>query len=497
MKQWFRSRWLWLALFLTILPLGGLLFLQQDTVNVMHPALDKLSAVPISERWSHPEMLNIRELGVKALPPLRRVLREKDNPTTRVLLWIRAKWPAATRLYSNFPDPAKLTERRWAACQVIQTLGPAARTVTPEVINILKSKDLQDVNAAAMALWAIGIDACICDQLNTLVETEKGLSYSALAVVVGALGNVKPPSEHTLKVLVAALSDPSPYVQYLAALSLSRLGVSTPEIISALKSVQSAMTKDLAVVASSAALWELERDIGLVLPPVFAVLENLLGTRLVPIPGGGSGGQAATAADQSYLAACELFQKLDLREPEKSKALALLDAWGNKSERIFIRMLLLPAMMNLGFPKEKCVKVCQTGLNQSEDYYRLQAARLLTLVSEKHSVDAINLDALIHDADVGVRIYATKIHWRKNRQAQVVVPVLIESLDRSKHQSYYYAETQPVALAVLSDIGTEARTAIGTLEKILNDPNPAIVKLASEALAKIQRPSDTTKASAP
>jgi HEAT repeat protein len=187
------------------------------------------------------------------------------------------------------------------------------------------------------------------------------------------------------------------------------------------------------------------------------------------------------------MGAGELFQKMNLSEVEKSKALALLEAWGDKSGRIFIRMLLLPAMMNLGFSSKKCVEVCHTGLNQEENYYRLQAARLLNMVSDKHVVNGVDLEALIHDPDVGVRVYAAKIHWSKNRQAQAVVPVLIESLDRSKHQSYYYAETQPVAFAVLSDIGPEAHEAVGTLEKMLNDPNPAIVKLASEALIKIRR----------
>ena len=102
------------------------------------------------------------------------------------------------------------------------------------------------------------------------------------------------------------------------------------------------------------------------------------------------------------------------------------------------------------------------------------------------SINNALLDELIHDANVGVRIYSAKIHWRKNRRAQAIVPVLIESLDRSKHQSYYYAETQPVALAVLSEIGPEAHEAIGTLEKLFSDPNPAIVKMATEAVAKIR-----------
>jgi len=188
-----------------------------------------------------------------------------------------------------------------------------------------------------------------------------------------------------------------------------------------------------------------------------------------------------------FMAAGELFRGMNLGEPDKLKALTLLEEWNEKSGRIFVRMLLLPPMMDLGLPRPKCVEVCETGLNQTEDYYRLQAARLLAMVSEKHSVDELNLDALIRDRDIGVRVYAAKIHWLKKRQAKAVVPVLIESLDRSKYQSYYYMEIQPVALTVLGDIGPESNEAIGTLKQLMHDPNPAIVKQASEALVKIRK----------
>src|SRR5881396_3367218 len=120
MKCSFRSRWVWLTLFLVMIPAGAILFVHQGVVNSIHPALDQLSAVGISERWSHPEMLRIRELGVKAIPSLRRVLREKSNPTTRFLLWVKMKWPRATKYYSHFPDSNKLVERRWVACQALQ-----------------------------------------------------------------------------------------------------------------------------------------------------------------------------------------------------------------------------------------------------------------------------------------------------------------------------------------------------------------------------------------
>src|SRR5258708_4540824 len=137
MRRWFRSRWLWMALLLILTLVGALIFLQQSTVNPLHPALDKLAAVSISERWSHPEMIKIRQMGKDAVPPLRRVLREKDRPSTQFLLWLKSKWPGITRFYPYIPDPKKLTERRWAACQVLQTLGPAGKSAVPELIKVI------------------------------------------------------------------------------------------------------------------------------------------------------------------------------------------------------------------------------------------------------------------------------------------------------------------------------------------------------------------------
>src|SRR5258707_9128122 len=100
---------------------------------------------------------------------------------------------------------------------------------------------------------------------------------------------------------------------------------------------------------------------------------------------------------------------MDLHEPEKSDALSLLVSWCEKSGRIFIRMLLLPPMMDLGFPKERCLEVCMTGLNQPEDYYRIQAARLLASVTERYPDSKIDLETLMHDREAGVRVYAAKI----------------------------------------------------------------------------------------
>ena len=484
MKRWFQPRWWWLALLLILLPIGAAVYVRYSTVNVLHAALDELSAVNISERWSHPQMLKIRERGVKSVPALRRVLREKNHPTTRFLLWVKTKWPVATKYYSGFPDMNKLTERRWAACQVIQTLGPGAKSAAPDIIEILKSNDVRDLGASTMALSAIGIDADICDRLGALLERGAFPDHSRLGVV-SMLGRVKPPSERTVRVLVASLTDPYVYVPSRAAEALGQLGVRQPEVLTALKQVQSSSANKSDVIAASRALWELERDSD-VLAPMFRVLEDQIGQPIQKVPGGGNGGQAVTDADQLFMGAAEVFPRMDLNQPDKSRALDLLEAWAEKSERIFIRMLLLPAMMDLGWPGEKCVEICKTGLDQREVYYRLQAARLLAMVSNKHPVNKLSLDLLMRDPFVGVRVYAAKIQWTQTRQPDAVVSILLESLDRSKHQSYYYLEIQKVALTVLGDMGPAAREAVGPLERLTPDPNPDVAKLANEALTKIR-----------
>lgn len=482
-KAWFRSFWFWLAVVLLIMFLAGAYSLRRDATNVMHPALDKLAAISLSERWSHPEMLKIRALGAKAVPPLRRVLREKDEPVTRFLLWLKAKWPGVTKFCPYFPDPSKLTERRWTACQVLQTLGPVGKPAVPELIKVMASKDPGDVNGGSMALWAVGIDADACDQLDEVLES--GASGFGRSQIVMALGSVKPPSARTLKALTLALTDASPYVPDYAAETLGRLGVANPAVISGLKNLLSVSTNDLTAITVSVALWELEKDSRPVTGRVFQILQKQLLLPLAPPIGGGSGGQGVDATEQIFMKAAGLFGQIGLDGPEKAKALALLESFCEKSGRIFIRMLLLPAMMDLGFPEDKCVEVCSTGLRQEEVYYRIQAARLLMIVGSKYPLEGIDLDALIHDKEVGVRVCGAIIHWRKNKQAAAVVPVLIESLDRNKYQSYYYAETLPIALKALAEIGPEARAAEAALRTVTRDPNPAVAKLAADALAKI------------
>jgi HEAT repeat protein len=491
MKPTFGGRWFWTVILLLAISGGAFLVLQTGTSNVMHPALGKLSAVPLHERWSQPEMLRIRALGPKALPPLRRVLREKDSPTTHFLLWVKTKWPRSTNCFARFPDLKKLTERRWTACQVLQTLGPAGRPAVPELLDILKNNNITDLNAASMALQAIGVDAEICERMDALLEA--GLPEGPQLTIVILLAKLKPASPRTLKALTTALADPSPYVQKWAATALGDLGVAAPEVIAALKRRQTSSSDDLVVLSCSAAIWDLEKDAAQVLQPAFQILQKQLAAGFPPAIGGDSG-QGVTGEEEKFLNAATLFQRMALGASDKAKALDLLAACCQKSGRMFMRLLLLPAMMDLGFSREESIDVCRAGLARDEVYYRLQAAQLLAQLGERSSLEGVDLNELLRDRDVGVRVYSARAHWLKNHQALKVVPVLAEALDEEKHQSYYYAEIQPAALTTLRGVGPEAKGAAAALVKASRDANPAIAKLASEALQKVREGSSPSRA---
>jgi hypothetical protein len=220
---------------------------------------------------------------------------------------------------------------------------------------------------------------------------------------------------------------------------------------------------------------------------LLASLENQLRKPIEAQPGGGSGGQGVNAQEQLFMQAAALLPRLALEDADREKALRLLESFCDKSDRIFIRMLLLSAMLELGFPVDKCVQVCQTGLKQEEEYYRIQAAQLLSAVGEKHTLENVDLNALLRDANLGVRVHSACAHWRHYHQAQAVVPVLVDALDRNRHQSYYYAQILSVALGALGRIGPEAGDAAAAVTEATHDPDPNIAELATGTLKRIRK----------
>ena len=85
------------------------------------------------------------------------------------------------------------------------------------------------------------------------------------------------------------------------------------------------------------------------------------------------------------------------------------------------------------------------------------------------------------------RVYAAKVHWQRKKEADAILPVLLDALDRKRHQSYYYEEVLNSALSTLGDMGGAARPAASEVAKLTQDPNPKVAKLATDTLNKIGR----------
>lgn len=185
------------------------------------------------------------------------MLREKNSASVRTLLWIKAKWPKVAKRFSFFPDPNLLTERRWTACQVLESFGPSARPAVPELVAILNENNPTEVNGVMMALSEIGFDADICNRLDEVFENYP-TNFASYSIVMIA-GTVKPPSPRTTKVLLAALKSPLTQMQPRAARSLGELGVNSPEVVSALKLARSSSTSSAVIINCSSALWDLEK----------------------------------------------------------------------------------------------------------------------------------------------------------------------------------------------------------------------------------------------
>ncbi len=478
MKSIIRTSAIWAVLLLLLLLVGTAVAL--ETPNPISPALDRLAAIDFNERWSQPEMVTIRALGAKGVADLRRTFTDIESRRTRALLWLKTKWPGAPKYIPNYPDPRKLVERRLTACQVLSILGPAGKAAAPELIKMFKN-DGSSVFAAAMALQEVGIDAGICERLAELVE--EGISPFGQEEAIYMFLHPKSPSPKVVKVLASSLTHSSAGVQGAAAYTIGYLKVSSPEILSHLRTLQTSDEKKCAIEASSA-LWNLETNKDKILLPLFKLLNDELLNYRHPKPGSPASGLGPS--ESLFVAADDLFTKMPLSAEERIQALHLLESCCEKSGRIYLRLSLLRSMLQLGFPAEKGIEICRAGLKSNENFHRLIAAQSLAEIAEKYPGEDVDFEELLHDSYVGVRVNAAKGVWLKTRNATELAPVLVDALDRAKYQEQSYPDIQSTALEVLALIGPEAKSAAKAVESLRNDPDPKVANLACETLKQLK-----------
>jgi hypothetical protein len=209
-----------------------------------------------------------------------------------------------TKFVRNFPEPARLNDRRGTACQVIHNLGAAGKSAALELVRIFKTGDNEDWNSASMALNAVGIDAEIAKQLVQLVES--GVPDNAKPQIFWMLEKVTPPSARAVKILGEGLESNSVWVQQSAAQVIGRMKAVTPPIAAKLREIQGTTDDVPLFISVTSALWMVEKNKDLTFSVVTKRLESEIQNYQRP-QWPGNGGQAIDNSDQAFISAANFL----------------------------------------------------------------------------------------------------------------------------------------------------------------------------------------------
>jgi HEAT repeat protein len=139
--------------------------------------------------------------------------------------------------------------RRWAIAYALMNLGPHAAPAVPNLIEMLKDEDFQNVIISCQVLANIGPDAApAADKLMQLMQEGITSERGHAALALGAIGKID--GVDSVAKIVALLEDSSQTVRERAMAALGRMG---PAAKDALKDVEAAFDDDAFVPKAEAA----------------------------------------------------------------------------------------------------------------------------------------------------------------------------------------------------------------------------------------------------
>ena len=162
----------------------------------------------------------LRALGPKAVPPLRRMLLERDKFYEKPVVQAARVLPAAQRrMLLQQLRPGQAMSHRLAAVAAFGAIGPAAAGAIPDLTQALTDPNAQVRWDAARALLAIG-DAAIPALVSAATGTYAGVRHAAIYV----LGEARTNAPLVVPTLFDALLDSDETVRATAIYSVGRLG---------------------------------------------------------------------------------------------------------------------------------------------------------------------------------------------------------------------------------------------------------------------------------
>jgi len=212
-----------------LIPLGILLWLAGAIFHPFEPRYDgrRLSAWARDMDWvdagvtNQPTELEIRQrhekaaaaiqhISSRALPIALELCKAQDSPyQEKVENWITYQ-DCGIHIVSAH-------EKQYEGIIIIRALGPMAKSIIPDLIQLLRHKE--SAGAAAMALGGIGPDA-IPSLLECITDTNEYVRIHAIR----ALQDMGDQGRPAVPALIRCLKDENHYVRLEAAISLRRIG---------------------------------------------------------------------------------------------------------------------------------------------------------------------------------------------------------------------------------------------------------------------------------
>ena len=206
---------------------------QEDSSARIREYLDKLSHADTSVRDRAAAAL-VR-IGPPAVPVLIEALKDNNPDRSQirdyaVQILHRIGLPAAPALIAVLKNERYNESARYYAAQTLQQLGPDAKIVVPELIEVLKDKSSKSRVEAAQVLGSIGPGAWASAPI--LVEALKDKDWNLQensAIVLGKVSN-----SEVVPAIVEILRSQDDSVREMAALALSEIGPAAKVAIPAL-----------------------------------------------------------------------------------------------------------------------------------------------------------------------------------------------------------------------------------------------------------------------
>ncbi len=447
--------------------------LSDPSPHVKNSAIESLRLFGDASRPSLPQLLSM----LNDKEPLIRV------GAARAIVQIEDAEGDATVKAIPILVAALTNERHDVSIEAIHGVASAGETAVFAIANLLDGKNLVGKLNACDALAAIGPAAG--SATDRLIDTVSALEPKLRAQAIMALGEIGPPAERSIPVLINALLDADIQVRISAEHSLRRFGkAALPALMDGLKSetLQKSVVPAIAELGSEAA--GAVGSLAQLLKSKDSALQRETIIALAAI-----GPEAKSTTPQLIkLLQDEQFNfrpaaAFALGRMHDEKALPALKGAVDTSDNEVLRIASVWALLQID-PTNKeyvtsAVPLLTTALSSERPEIRRESAQTLGQLESRAATAVPALERLLNDHDRIVRRASLIALAEIGPDSQSATAAILRYLTEGD------PEMHPIAAYALGRIGPPARSAIPTLQRMLNGRDPHETTLAAWALAQI------------